>query len=96
MILSNAGEESSVIIVTLLVQYGVLGNFAWGYDMQNGVYVDVIKAWIVDLLKVVRTALVDMAGVMSLLMMSDACVVETLRRISLWAWAVAWADSDGF
>ena len=67
-----------------------------GMICRTGCYVDVIKAWIVDLLKVVRTALVDMAGVVSLLIMSDACVVEPLRRISLWAWAVAWADSDGF
>ncbi|KIK92160.1 hypothetical protein PAXRUDRAFT_830223 [Paxillus rubicundulus Ve08.2h10] len=75
-ILSNAGEESSVIVGTLLNQYGGAENFAMGYDASKGEYVDMIKAGIVDPLKVVRTALVDAAGVASLLTTSEACVVD--------------------
>ncbi|OBZ72799.1 Heat shock protein 60, mitochondrial [Grifola frondosa] len=75
-ILSNAGEESSVIVGTLLNQYGAPDKFSWGYDASKGEYVDMIKAGIVDPLKVVRTALVDAAGVASLLTTSEACVVE--------------------
>ena len=52
-ILNNAGEEASVIVGTLLAQYGAPDEFAWGYDAQNGEYVDMIKAGIVDPLKVV-------------------------------------------
>jgi chaperonin GroEL len=75
-ILHNAGEESSVIVGTLLSQYGAPDKFAWGYDAQKGEYIDMIKAGIVDPLKVVRTALVDASGVASLLTTSEACVVD--------------------
>ena len=75
-IMSNAGEESSVIVGTLLEKYGAEDKFAWGYDASKGEYVDMIQAGIVDPLKVVRTALIDAAGVSSLLTTSEACVVE--------------------
>lgn len=77
-ILNNAGEESSVIVGTLLSEpYSSPDKFSWGYDAAKGEYVDMIKAGIVDPLKVVRTALVDAAGVASLLTTSEACVVES-------------------
>ncbi|KAH9850534.1 chaperonin GroL [Lenzites betulinus] len=75
-ILKNAGEEASVIVGTLLNSYGASDKFAWGYDASRGQYVDMIGAGIVDPLKVVRTALIDAAGVASLLTTSEACVVE--------------------
>ncbi|KAI9069633.1 chaperonin Cpn60/TCP-1, partial [Trametes sanguinea] len=62
-ILKNAGEEASVIVGTLLSSYAAPDKFAWGYDASKGEYVDMIQAGIVDPLKVVRTALVDAAGV---------------------------------
>jgi chaperonin GroEL len=76
MILNNAGEEASVIVGTLLAQYGTPDKFAWGYDAQKGEYVDMIKAGIIDPLKVVMTAPVDASGVVSLLTMSEACVID--------------------
>ena len=77
-ILNNAGEESSVIVGTLLSEpYSTPEQFSWGYDAAKGEYVDMIKAGIVDPLKVVRTALVDAAGVASLLTTSEACIVES-------------------
>ncbi|TFY68120.1 hypothetical protein EVJ58_g1214 [Rhodofomes roseus] len=75
-ILKNAGEESSVLVGTMIQQYGAEDKFAWGYDASKGEWVDMIKGGIVDPLKVVRTALVDAAGVASLLTTSEACVVE--------------------
>ncbi|EKM49649.1 uncharacterized protein PHACADRAFT_265217 [Phanerochaete carnosa HHB-10118-sp] len=75
-IYKNAGEEASVIVGTLQQQYATADKFAWGYDASKGQYVDMIQAGIVDPLKVVRTALVDAAGVASLLTTSEACVVE--------------------
>ncbi|KAG5642943.1 chaperonin [Asterophora parasitica] len=75
-ILNNAGEESSVIVGTLLGQYGSDDKFGWGYDASKGEYVDMVKAGIVDPLKVVRTALVDASGVASLLTTSECCVVD--------------------
>lgn len=77
-ILNNAGEESSVIVGTLLAEpYSTPEKFSWGYDAAKGEYVDMIKAGIVDPLKVVRTALIDAAGVASLLTTSEACIVES-------------------
>ena len=61
---------------TLLSQYGGPDKFAWEYDAQKGKYVDMIRAGIVDPLKVVRTALVDASGIASLLTTSEACVVD--------------------
>ncbi|KAF8193025.1 heat shock protein [Pholiota molesta] len=75
-ILTNAGEEASVIIGTLLKTYGAEDKFAWGYDAARGEYVDMVASGIVDPLKVVRTALVDASGVASLLTTSEACVVD--------------------
>jgi chaperonin GroEL len=75
-ILNNAGEESSVIVGALSSQYGTPEKFAWGYDASKGEYCDMIKAGIVDPLKVVRTALVDAAGVASLLTTSEVSIVD--------------------
>jgi chaperonin GroEL len=73
--LTHAGEEALVIVGTLRAQYGNADEFTWGYDAQKGEYADMIKAGIVDSLKVVRTALVNASGVASLLITSEACVV---------------------
>ncbi|KAF6746623.1 heat shock protein [Ephemerocybe angulata] len=79
-IYKNAGEESSVIVGRILGEYGVEGKFNWGYDAGRGEYVDMVERGIVDPLKVVRTALVDAAGVASLLTTSEACVVEAAEE----------------
>lgn len=79
-ILSNAGEEASVIVGTLQSQHGAPEQFAQGYDAATGRYVDMIKAGIVDPLKVVRTALVDASGVASLLTTSECCIVEAEEK----------------
>ena len=47
---------------------------------KTKLYVDMIQAGIVNPLKVVRTALVDTAGVASLLTTSGACIVEVLEE----------------
>jgi len=79
-IFKNAGEEASVIVGTLQTTYGTPDKFAWGYDASKGEYVDMIAAGILDPLKVVRTALVDAAGVASLLTTSEVCVVEAEEK----------------
>ena len=47
-----------------------------GFDAQNGEYVDMVKAGIVDPTKVVRTALQDAASVAALLVTTEAMVAE--------------------
>ncbi|KAK6164347.1 hypothetical protein DH2020_001211 [Rehmannia glutinosa] len=71
-IASNAGVEGSVVVGKLLEQ----DDPDLGYDAAKGEYVDMVKAGIIDPLKVIRTALVDAASVSSLLTTTEAVVVE--------------------
>nr|XP_010925013.1 chaperonin CPN60-like 2, mitochondrial [Elaeis guineensis] len=71
-IATNAGVDGAVIIGKLLEQE----NLNLGYDAAKGEYVDMVKAGILDPLKVIRTALVDAASVSVLLTTTEAAVVE--------------------
>lgn len=71
-IASNAGVEGAVVVGKLVEQ----DNPDLGYDAAKDEYVDMIKAGIIDPLKVIRTALVDAASVSSLLTTMEAVVVE--------------------
>ncbi|XP_019166328.1 PREDICTED: chaperonin CPN60, mitochondrial-like isoform X2 [Ipomoea nil] len=71
-IASNAGVEGAVVVGKLLEQ----DNADLGYDAAKGEYVDMVKAGIIDPVKVIRTALVDAASVSSLLTTTEAVVVE--------------------
>ncbi|XP_058770197.1 chaperonin CPN60-2, mitochondrial-like [Vicia villosa] len=71
-IASNAGVEGAVVVGKLLEQ----DNPDLGYDAAKGEYVDMIKAGIIDPLKVIRTALVDAASVSSLMTTTEAIVSE--------------------
>ncbi|KAG9160545.1 hypothetical protein Leryth_025307 [Lithospermum erythrorhizon] len=71
-IASNAGVEGSVVVGKLLEQ----DNPDLGYDAAKGEYVDMVKAGIIDPLKVIRTALVDAASVSSLMTTTEAIIVE--------------------
>lgn len=68
----NAGVEGAVVIGKLLEQ----DNFDFGYDAAKGEYVDMVKAGIIDPVKVIRTALVDAASVSSLMTTTEAVVAE--------------------
>ncbi|KAH9713367.1 Chaperonin CPN60-like 2 [Citrus sinensis] len=70
-IASNAGFDGSTIIGKLLEQDDV--NF--GFDAAKGEYVDMVKAGIIDPLKVVRTALADAASVSLLFTTTEATVL---------------------
>ncbi|CAJ2639545.1 unnamed protein product [Trifolium pratense] len=71
-IASNAGVEGAVVVGKLLEQ----DNPDLGYDAAKGEYVDMIKAGIIDPLKVIRTALVDAASVSSLMTTTEAIVSD--------------------
>ncbi|KAM5553461.1 chaperonin CPN60-2, mitochondrial [Rosa sericea] len=71
-IASNAGVEGAVVVGKLLEQ----DNPDLGYDAAKGEYVDMVKAGIIDPLKVIRTALTDAASISSLLTTTEAVVVE--------------------
>lgn len=69
----NAGEEGAVICGELIKPDVAI---EWGFDAQNGVYCDLIKAGIIDPTKVTRTGLLDAASVSGLLTTSEAMIVD--------------------
>lgn len=71
-ILINAGIDASVIVNKITESKE--SNF--GYDAQNNEYVDMLKAGIIDPVKVVRTALQNAASVSGLLITTEAMIVE--------------------
>ncbi|CAH8541378.1 unnamed protein product [Schistosoma mattheei] len=73
----NAGVNASVVVEKVM---GMGPNM--GYDAQNDVYVDMINAGIIDPTKVVRTALVDAAGVASLLTTAETVVTDLPKEES--------------
>jgi len=71
-IAKNAGVEGAVVVQNILNN----SDPSHGFDASTDTYVDMVKMGIIDPTKVVRTALVDAAGVASLLITSEAMVVN--------------------
>jgi chaperonin GroEL len=71
-ILMNAGIDASVIVNKITESK----ELHFGFDAQNNVYVDMLKAGIIDPVKVVRTALQNAASVSGLLITTEAMIVE--------------------
>src|SRR2546423_5795206 len=71
-IAENAGEDGAVVAGKMLDQK----DTNYGFDAQKGEYVDMVKAGIIDPVKVVRTALQDAASVAGLLVTTEAMVAE--------------------
>ncbi|WRX26259.1 Chaperonin Cpn60/GroEL/TCP-1 family - like 10 [Theobroma cacao] len=71
-ITSNAGYDGSLVLGRLLEQ----DDDNLGFDASKVTYVDMVKAGIIDPLKVVRTALVDAASISLLLTTTEASVLE--------------------
>ncbi|MCH7795015.1 MAG: chaperonin GroEL [Proteobacteria bacterium] len=71
-IAENAGVEGAVVVGKLLEAKD--SNI--GFDAQEGKYVDMFKAGIIDPTKVVRIALQDAASVAGLLITTEAMVAE--------------------
>merc|ERR1712150_75234 len=72
-IAANAGEEGSVVVGELTKKDV---KVEMGFDAQNGVYVDMFEAGIIDPTKVTRTGIVDAASVAGLLTTSEAMIVD--------------------
>jgi len=71
-ILANAAADGSIILGKLLEA----GDVDYGFDAQNGKYVDMMKAGIIDPTKVVRLALQGAASIAALLITTEAMVAE--------------------
>ncbi len=71
-IVENAGLEGSVIVDKLLTQKSV----AYGFDAQKETYTDLVKAGIIDPVKVVRVALQNAASVAGVLITTEAVITD--------------------
>ncbi|MBI2241736.1 MAG: chaperonin GroEL [Magnetospirillum gryphiswaldense] len=75
-IAENAGHDGAVVAGKLLES----NDTNHGFDAQTGTYVDMIKAGIIDPVKVVRTALQDAASVAGLLITTEAMIAEKPKK----------------
>jgi chaperonin GroEL len=74
-IVSNAGEEASVVLNKVLEGKG---NF--GYNAQTGEFGDMIKMGILDPTKVTRSALQNASSVAGLILTTEAMVAELPKK----------------
>ena len=68
----NAGVEGAVVVNTLLNSK----DLNIGYNAATGEYTDMYKAGVVDPTKVIRTALVNAAGVSSLMTTTECMIAD--------------------
>lgn len=71
-IVTNSGIEGSVVAGKLMESKDI----NWGFDAQTMKYTDMFKAGIIDPTKVVRAALQDAASVASLLITTEAVIID--------------------
>ena len=77
-IVENAGVEGSIVVGKLRESKD--DNF--GFNAQTEEYVDLVKAGIIDPVKVVRTALQDAASVAGLIITTEASIAEAPKKES--------------
>ncbi len=75
-IAENAGVEGSIVVGKLRESK----SDSEGFNAQTEEYVDMIKAGIIDPVKVVRTALQDAASVAALIITTEASIAEAPKR----------------
>jgi len=71
-IVANAGEEGAVIIGKIRDHK----ETTYGYNAQNGEFVDMVKAGVIDPTKVTRTALQNAGSIAALMLTTEALVSE--------------------
>ncbi len=76
-IAENAGVHGQVVVEKVKTEGANIG-----YDALNGVYIDMFKAGVVDPAKVTRSALENAASIASLLLTTEALIVELPERKS--------------
>jgi chaperonin GroEL len=75
-IVINAGEDGSVVVSKILEK----DDYSFGFDAQNGDYVNLMAKGIIDPTKVVRIALQDAASIAGLLITTEAMVAELPKK----------------
>ena len=75
---SLAGEDGSIVVGKILEK----DQYAFGFDAQNGEYVNLVSKGIIDPTKVVRAALQNAASIAGLLITTEAMVAERPKKDS--------------
>ena len=75
-IADNAGVEGAVVVGKIISE----NKANYGFDAQNEKYVDMVKAGIIDPVKVVRTALEDAASVAGLILTTEVAIVDAPKK----------------
>jgi chaperonin GroEL len=75
-IVENAGVEGSIVVGKLRDSK----DETYGFNAQTEEYVDMLKAGIIDPVKVVRTALQDAASVAGLIITTEASIAEAPKK----------------
>ncbi len=73
---SNAGEDGSVIIDTVRRTAAEKKNSNIGFNVLTGEYVDMIKAGVIDPVKVVRGALENAASIAAMILTTDVLITD--------------------
>lgn len=90
LIANNAGAKSDVVIDKVKAEKG-----SFGYDALKNEFTDMIKSGIVDPAKVTRSALENAASVASMLLTTEAAVVDIVEEKSGADMAAAMAGMGG-
>ncbi len=77
-IVENAGVEGSIVVGKLRESK----DESYGFNAQTEEYVDMLKAGIIDPVKVVRTALQDAASVAGLIITTEASIADAPKKDS--------------
>ncbi len=73
---SNAGEDGSVIIDTVRRTAAEKKNANIGFNVLTGEYTDMIKAGVIDPVKVVRGALENAASIAAMILTTDVLITD--------------------
>ncbi|HMV95838.1 MAG TPA: TCP-1/cpn60 chaperonin family protein, partial [Anaerolineales bacterium] len=73
---SNAGQDGSVIIDTVRRTAAEKKNPNIGYNVLTGEYTDMIKAGVIDPVKVVRGALENAASIAAMILTTDVLITD--------------------
>jgi chaperonin GroEL len=77
IIVSNAGDEASVVVNSVAA-----GKGNHGYNAATGEYGDLVAQGVIDPTKVTKTALVNAASVAALLLTTDCAIAESPKEES--------------
>jgi chaperonin GroEL len=76
----NAGQDGAVIIENVRRKAKEEKNKNIGYNVLTGQYVDMIKAGIIDPLKVVRGALENAASIAAMILTTEALITDVPEK----------------